>query len=365
MNICIIGNGLVSVSLANNLIRKKINVHIFQQKKTYNIKSNRTIGISKKNLKFFEKEIYKFSKKEIWKINKIEIYAEASTNNKILNFENDNENLFYMVKNDTLYESLNKQLLKSKFFKRITIKKVDFYEKLMKEKKYDLVINVESNNFFSKKYFTKKIFKDYNNLAYTTILKHEKLKNNTAFQIFTKHGPIAFLPISDFETSVVCSLAVEKKKFDEEEILDLIKINNPKFKIRKILKLNCFKLTLSSLRNYYYKNILAFGDSLHRIHPLAGQGFNMTIRDIKILSKIIQNKIELGMQIDLSILKEFEKETKHLNFSFLGGIDFIYEFFNLSKKSKNQNLNKILKYVGTNKILNKTLIKLADNGLDF
>ena len=42
---------------------------------------------------------------------------------------------------------------------------------------------------------------------------------------------------------------------------------------------------------YYHQNILAFGDLLHRIHPLAGQGFNMTIRDIKILLKIIKNKI--------------------------------------------------------------------------
>ena len=40
---------------------------------------------------------------------------------------------------------------------------------------------------------------------------------------------------------------------------------------------------------------MAFGDSLHKIHPLAGQGFNMTLRDIKILSNIIQNRIDLGL----------------------------------------------------------------------
>ena len=48
MNICIIGNGLASVSLAKNLINKKINVHIYQQNKILNMKSNRTIGVSKK-----------------------------------------------------------------------------------------------------------------------------------------------------------------------------------------------------------------------------------------------------------------------------------------------------------------------------
>ena len=36
----------------------------------------------------------------------------------------------------------------------------------------------------------------------------------------------------------------------------------------------------------------------------------MTIRDIKILSEIIQNRIELGLQIDTSILSDFEKQTK-------------------------------------------------------
>ena len=60
------------------------------------------------------------------------------------------------------------------------------------------------------------------------------------------------------------------------------------------------------LRSYYYKNILAFGDLLHRIHPLAGQGFNMTIRDIKILNDIIKKRIDLGLNLDSSINVEFE-----------------------------------------------------------
>ena len=42
----------------------------------------------------------------------------------------------------------------------------------------------------------------------------------------------------------------------------------------------------------------------------------MTIRDIKILSEIIQDKIDLGMQLDSSILDDFEKETKNKNFIF-------------------------------------------------
>jgi len=362
MNICIIGDGLTSLSFAKNLINKKINVHIYGGKKKF-LSSNRTIGISRDNFEFFKKGIQDIKKKNTWGIKKIEIYSEKLKNDKIINFEKDNNNLFFMIKNDELYKSLNSQLLKSKFFKKKIIKNNNFYEKLLRENKYDLIINCLTKNFIAKKYFLKTIDKNYNDLAYTAILKHKKLENNTAIQIFTKYGPIAFLPISDTETSIVYSLDSNKKKYNEKKVIDLIKKYNPKFLIKKIDKLDNFKLKLSNLRNYYYDNILAFGDCLHKIHPLAGQGFNMTIRDIKVISEIIQNKIDLGMQLDSSIFKEFEKKTKHVNFIFSNGVDSIFEFFNFDKKIKDQNLNKILKFFGKNKTLNDILVKCADRGL--
>ena len=189
--------------------------------------------------------------------------------------------------------------------------------------------------------------------------------NNVATQVFTNSGPIAFLPISNNKTSIVCSLDTKNKKYKESEVFDLINKNNPRYQIEDILKLSNFSLSFSTLRNYYHKNILAFGDSLHRIHPIAGQGFNMTIRDIKILSRIIQNKIDLGIQLDSSVLSDFENETQSKNFLFSNGVDFIYEIFNFDKGTKNKNLNNILKIIGKNKKLTNFFIKSADKGLNF
>ena len=56
---------------------------------------------------------------------------------------------------------------------------------------------------------------------------------------------------------------------------------------------------------------------LHRVHPLAGQGFNMTIRDLRTLTKLIEDKIELGMQLDSQIFDEFEKKQKIKTLFFL------------------------------------------------
>ena len=91
----------------------------------------------------------------------------------------------------------------------------------------------------------------------------------------------------------------------------------------------------------------------------------MTIRDIKVLSRIIQKKIDLGMQLDSSILSDFEKVTKNKNFLFSSSVDFIYEIFILDKKNKSKSFNKILNIIGKNKNLTNYLIKLADKGLNF
>ena len=112
------------------------------------------------------------------------------------------------------------------------------------------------------------------------------------------------MPISVFETSVVFSIINRSEILSENEINNLIRLYNKNYNIKSFGKLEKFKLNFSVPRNYYHNNLMAFGDSLHKIHPLAGQGFNMTLRDLKVLLNEIQNKIDLGLSIDSSILDE-------------------------------------------------------------
>ena len=142
----------------------------------------------------------------------------------------------------------------------------------------------------------------------------------------------------------------------------MIKKYNHKYKILKIEKINYFELKSLSLRSYYYNNILAFGDLLHKIHPLAGQGFNMTIRDIKILLEIISSKHSLGLDLDSSVNYEFEKKLKHKNFIFSNGIDLVHEFFNLERKTNSSFLSKSVQLLNKNPKVNKLFTKIADRG---
>ena len=357
MRVCIIGSGLSSLALAKALVNQNIYVDLVAQKKQNTPDKLRTIGISKSNVDFFNDQITNIER-ITWKLKKIEIFTENLKKEKILNFENYGDELFSIVKNFQLMEILEKILSKNFYFKKLN-KKIN--SNLIKN--YNLIINTDASNFISEKYFSKKIIKEYNSSAYTTKIVHEKIKNDSAIQIFTKKGPLAFLPMSDYETSIVYSIhkSIEKN----ENLKKLINYYNSKYKIKKIEKTISVELKSFNLRSYYYKNILAFGDLLHRIHPLAGQGFNMTIRDIKTLLDIIKNKYELGLPLDSSVNSEFEKKLKHNNFIFSNGIDLVHEFFNFERKTNNDILSKTVQLLGKYPGVNKVFKKIADNGILF
>ena len=355
MRVCILGNGLSATSLAKALVNQNIYVDIFTEKKELKLNKSRTLGISNNNIHFFNKYIINIEKL-IWKLKKIEIFSENLKRENLLNFENNNNYLFSTVKNYDLYELLIKDLNKNKYYK----KKLYRGKSLSFINEYDLIINCDYFHNITKKYFNKKIVKEYNSRAYTTIIKHKNILNDSAIQIFTKKGPLAFLPISNKETSIVYS--INKK---EENIEELIKSYNFRYKINEIGKIDSFELKFLNLRSYYHNNILAFGDLLHRIHPLAGQGFNMTIRDIKTFINIIKNRNELGLPLDISVNDEFENSLKHKNYIFSNGVDLIHKFFNLERKTKNTILSKSIQVLGKNPSINKMFTKIADRGIIF
>ena len=358
MKVCILGDNLTSLALAKALVKKEIFVDLFYKKKNTKIDVTRTIGISKSNINYFNKNISNIQRM-LWPIKKIKIFTENSNNKELLKFEDQKDHLFSILQNQKIFNQLISELKKNKFFKirkNLKYNKFDIID-------YNLIINCDVKNEITKKFFSKKFEKKYNSIAFTTIINHKKLSlNNEAIQIFTNDGPIAFLPISKEKTSIVYSARIKKDKTDLD-IKKIIKRFNPKYKIKKIHKISKFELKSLNLREYYKDNILAFGDLLHKLHPLAGQGFNMSIRDIKELLKIIDDKIKLGLSLDKSVCIEFQNNTISKNFIFSEGINFIYEYFNSENKIVENFIDSTTRLVGRNKILNKYFKTIADIGL--
>ena len=184
MKVCLIGDGLVSLTLANVLIQKDLFVDIYSVKKNNFNDQSRTLGISKSNIDFFNNEIMNIEK-ILWNIQKIKIFTDNNNKKELLKFDNKSNQIFSIIRNNQLKKMLFDKLKKSKFVK--------FMGNLnVKKNHYKLVIHSDPTHPIVKKYFYKKVEKNYSSLAYTTTIVHEKIKNNIAYQNFTKNGPIAF-----------------------------------------------------------------------------------------------------------------------------------------------------------------------------
>ena len=104
--------------------------------------------------------------------------------------------------------------------------------------------------------------------------------------------------MSNNSFSLVWSL---NRNFDIKNIGDLITK-----KLRTILnkskrfnfsKIHSFPISLRFNVNSKKNNILVLGEGSHNIHPIAGQGYNLILRDIKALHNEIQNFLSIGMQL--------------------------------------------------------------------
>ena len=353
MNICLLGNNLTNLVLANIFLSKKINVDIISSVSAPALKNTiRTIAISNENFKFLKENIKNF-KNLGWPTSMIRIYSERNRSSELFEFKNKNQSNFYLLKYIEFYNLLKK----NKFIKFVKYKNYSF--ETIKKKNYNLIINSEQNNLITKKFFQKKIEKNYKSLAHTAIINHKKNENNIAIQIFTKSGPLAFLPLSNSQTSIVFSNN-SNKLINKKEFLKIINKYNDKYIVKKISNIESFSIKFSHLRNYVYKNILSFGDLIHKVHPLAGQGFNMTIRDIKSLSLILDENIKLGIDDGETIAQKFQEHNKHLNFMYSVGIDSINSFFKFDNKLKNNLSEPIFKILKGNKFLNNYATYLSN-----
>ena len=363
MKISILGNNLSALTLAKILSKKKIKVDIISEnKKALFLNSSRTIGITQSNISYLE-ENFNGIKNLGHNIDKITI-STFRQKNDVLNFSSSKNFQFSVFEYKKIYQYLNSYVNKDKNIKTLT---KNFDNNFLNNKflnKYNIIIDTNLNNPLSRKFFSKKIEKDYFSKAFVTIIKHKKINNNIAKQIFTSEGPLAFLPISNNRTSIVYSIFDKNSKIsDKNKIIELIKYHNTKYKIQNFSDIQNFKLNFSLIRNYYKENILAFGDKIHTIHPLAGQGFNMTLRDIKTLSKILDNKIDNGLTIDISALEKFEESIKYKNTIFANSIDWTYEFFSFEKKLPLFFSKNLFKFLDTNKVFKKYVSNIANKGI--
>ncbi len=106
---------------------------------------------------------------------------------------------------------------------------------------------------------------------------------------------MAILPFSKNYFSIVWSLnkkfyennSKKIKEFVEYKLLEILKSKKKSITVSNI---QSYPISLNLKRQYYHKNILILGEGIHSIHPVAGQGFNLVLRDIKKLKQVSKSE---------------------------------------------------------------------------
>ena len=243
---------------------------------------------------------------------------------------------------DKVYSIFNSGLLKSVKFNNNNFK-------------YNLVILCAgSNSNIVKNVFNDQIIENsYDESAITTILNHNSFKNNTVRQIFFDKEILALLPISNKKTSIVWSVKKNIYKKNDFILKKKIKLYTKNFlkNIKFEKKIEHYDLNLLIREKYYKDRVLLFGDALHKVHPFTGQGFNMILRDLVSLEKILKNKIALGLDIGSEdVLSEFSQAIKPRNLTYLLAIDFMKSFFSIQEKNFKNFRNTIIANLNKNNI---------------
>ena len=377
--ICIIGGNLTGLVTAIALSKLNCQIDLITGNTNQNYQSNRTIAVSENNFDFLNKlNIKKSLIKEMWPCSIMKLYTEIKNENfsKLFELNNDNKQkkVFYMMENSKIMKLMTSKIRQIKSISIKSNEKISeiFTSGLLKSVKinnnkfkYNLIIVCTGNNSsLVKNIFSNQIIENsYKEISITTILNHSSLKNNTVRQIFLDNGILALLPISNTKTSIVWSikenmkeknnfLLKKKIKFYAKNYLKDIKFaTNIEYKNLKFL-----------IRNKYFQDrTLLFGDALHVLHPFVGQGFNMTLRDLVSLRKILSKKINLGLDIGSSdILSEFSSETKPRNFAFSICVDFLKNSFSFKKLR-----NDVLKILNKSNFAKDILFNIADKGFKF
>ena len=377
--ICIIGGGLTGLVTAISLSKLNCSIDLITGNAVQNLKSSRTIAVSENNFDFLNKlNISESLKREVWTCSIMKLYTEIKNEkfSKIfeLNNENKQEKILYMLENSKIMKLMMSKIqqIKSisvKNHKKVSsistsglLKSVKFNNNISK---YNLVIICTGyNSSLIKNLFNDKVIKNsYKESAITTILSHSSHKNNTVRQIFLKNEILALLPISNTKTSIVWFVKNDVRKKNDLFLKKKIKLYTKNYlkNIKFATNIEYKSLNLLIRNKYYLDRTLLFGDALHVIHPFVGQGFNMTLKDLACLEKILTQKINLGLDIgSLDVLSEFSSETKPRNFAFSVGVDLLKNSFSYKKLR-----NSILMILNKSNFAKDIFFEIANKGFRF
>ncbi len=153
---------------------------------------------------------------------------------------------------------------------------------------------------------------DYKQTAIVANITPEFPHQHVAYERFTQHGPLALLPMEDNRCALVWT-------HDPQESKRILELNDEKFldelqtcfgqrlgRFLKTGKRSAYPLKLVKAQEQVRNRLALIGNAAHTLHPIAGQGFNLGLRDVATLAQIITDASQQNLDIGaLDVLEQY------------------------------------------------------------
>ena len=374
-NITIVGLGITSKLAALTLAANNRKVMIIGDENSKNQFSNLVTFFSLSSINFLKELNLEDVIKQSSSINEISCgkLENLIKDHKFqIHFKDKNNELGRVISNKILNEKLDVKINENKninISRNINIQNCQFskekniliLESGEKIKTKLLIITEKKTNLLDQNFKNNLIKKD---LKQTSLVLDVKSKTkNHAYQIFTEKGAIAYLPINENLASVIWSLdnSSDELDYSQEDILrEINKFYKEIICCDEVLNMQKYKLQFEYAKKTFLQSIVLIGDAAHSIHPIAGQGLNLSIKDIVELKNQIDKFNYLGYPLGNSLSLS---EYANLRFSDTTLYSFSTIYLDEIFKSRNYLLNKVSNFgiqsIEKNKIIKDLIIQSA------
>ncbi|WP_178084485.1 2-octaprenyl-3-methyl-6-methoxy-1,4-benzoquinol hydroxylase [Pseudomonas sp. CFBP13508] len=179
---------------------------------------------------------------------------------------------------------------------------------------------------------------DYLHHAIVTSVRCSQPHRKTAWQRFTDHGPLAFLPLERDGQQDWCSIVWSTTPAEAERLMALEETafcaelqRAFEGRLGEVISSDprlCVPLRQRHAKRYVAEGLVLIGDAAHTIHPLAGQGVNLGFLDAAVLAEVLLQAHERGERLaDVKVLSRYERRRMPHNLALMAAMEGFERLF--------------------------------------
>lgn len=185
--------------------------------------------------------------------------------------------------------------------------------------------------------------KAYGHSAIIANISLEQAHNKVAYERFTDNGPMALLPLTDFKNDHRCALVWTQPSDQADELMavdgsEFVSQLQARFgdrlgPFKAVGERVSYPLALTTSEEQVRRRLAVIGNAAHSLHPVAGQGFNLSLRDIDCLAQCLIDQPQEADVGELEPLLNYQKQREKDQRNTLLFTDNLTKLFGLSSST--------------------------------